>query len=263
MSNTIRPGLVSVTFRGLPRERVVGLAADNGLEGIEWGGDVHVPAGDLAAAAEAARLTRDAGLAVAAYGSYFRCRPEDDFAPVLASAEALGAPLVRVWAGKGGSDEADPAGRREVAGVLRDAAARAAERGIVVATEWHGNTLTDTPESYATLLAEVDHPNLRTDWQPARRRDAAAWRAELAGVLPTLAHLHVFHWRETGAPQAERRPLAEGAAHWPGLLSLAATAPAISDALDRFALLEFVRDDGPRQFADDAATLRHWLRDAP
>ncbi len=41
----IRAGLCSVTFRALPPERIVALAAAAGLDVIEWGGDVHVPPG--------------------------------------------------------------------------------------------------------------------------------------------------------------------------------------------------------------------------
>ncbi|MEL7086971.1 MAG: hypothetical protein AAGL98_00775 [Planctomycetota bacterium] len=66
----ILPGLVSVTFRKLTPTQICELAADAGLQGIEWGGDVHVPAGDVGAAKAVAALTRARGLAVAAYGSY-------------------------------------------------------------------------------------------------------------------------------------------------------------------------------------------------
>jgi 3-dehydroshikimate dehydratase len=41
----IRAGLVSVTFRGLPPERIVDLARQARLEGIEWGGDARSAAG--------------------------------------------------------------------------------------------------------------------------------------------------------------------------------------------------------------------------
>ena len=40
-------GLVSVSFRGLAPEAIIDLAAECGLGGVEWGGDVHVPCGDL------------------------------------------------------------------------------------------------------------------------------------------------------------------------------------------------------------------------
>src|SRR5699024_9435729 len=53
----IRPGLCSVTFRGLEVDRVVDLAADAALACIEWAGDAHVPPGDTVAAERARACT--------------------------------------------------------------------------------------------------------------------------------------------------------------------------------------------------------------
>ena len=52
-----------------------------------------------------------AGLVVAAYGSYYRVGHDDPapFESVLDTAVELGAPLVRIWAGRSGSAEADDA----------------------------------------------------------------------------------------------------------------------------------------------------------
>lgn len=36
-------GLTSISFRGKTCTEVIGLAKKAGLDGIEWGGDVHVP----------------------------------------------------------------------------------------------------------------------------------------------------------------------------------------------------------------------------
>ena len=69
------PGLVSVTFRQLAPREIVQLAAAAGLRGIEWGGDIHVPHGDLQAARAVRDITAAAGLQVLAYGSYFRLEP--------------------------------------------------------------------------------------------------------------------------------------------------------------------------------------------
>jgi len=41
-----RPGLVTVTFRQLSPEQIANAAKKAGLQVLEWGGDVHVPAGD-------------------------------------------------------------------------------------------------------------------------------------------------------------------------------------------------------------------------
>ena len=101
------PGLVSITYRRLAAEAVVRLAADAGIQGMEWGGDVHARPGDLAQAQTLGTWTRDAGMTVCAYGSYARMRTaaegEPDHEAVLDTAEALGTRLIRVWAGAQGS----------------------------------------------------------------------------------------------------------------------------------------------------------------
>ena len=92
-------GLVSVTFRQLAPREIAQLAVAAGLRGIEWGGDIHVPHGDIPAARAVRQITAEAGLQVLAYGSYFRFQPDQAFELVLETAVALGAPLIRIWAG--------------------------------------------------------------------------------------------------------------------------------------------------------------------
>lgn len=50
----LKTGLTSVTFRNLGIEQIVSLAGAAGADSIEWGGDIHVPPGDLSAARRAA-----------------------------------------------------------------------------------------------------------------------------------------------------------------------------------------------------------------
>ena len=69
----MRPtGLLSVTFRSLPFERIIDLTVQAGLDGIEWGGDVHVPPGELKLAERIGQAARGAGLVNFSYGSYWR-----------------------------------------------------------------------------------------------------------------------------------------------------------------------------------------------
>ena len=68
----IRGGLVSITFRKLSARAIIELVTRADLTGIEWGGDVHVPHGEINTAREIAQMTQAAGLLVAAYGSYYR-----------------------------------------------------------------------------------------------------------------------------------------------------------------------------------------------
>src|SRR5689334_8415517 len=65
------PGLCSVSFRNLSAAEVVALAKQAHLRGIEWGGDVHVPHGEVETAKAVRDLTLAAGLGVPSYGSYY------------------------------------------------------------------------------------------------------------------------------------------------------------------------------------------------
>ena len=248
----IESGLVSITFRHLAPEEIIALVAEAGLRGIEWGGDVHVPHGDMRAAAAVGAATRARGLEVAAYGSYYHAGSEEgpDFQAVLDTAMALEAPVVRVWAGDKGSAESEPPERARVVADLRRIAGLAEARGIRIAVESHGGTLTDTFESAVALYDETDHANLWAYWQPRIGDGHEACLAGLRALLPRLCHLHVFHW----IPPYQRLPLAEGEDRWPDYLQEAARS-----GRRHFAMLEFTQDDEPANFLRDAATLSTWL----
>lgn len=260
---SLSPGLCSVTFRQLDVGAIVELVASAGLDGIEWGGDVHVPPGDPTAARDVRRRCADAGLAVASYGSYLFADEVSagQLSPVLDSALELGTDLVRVWCPFGVGPDAPPAGRSTVAGVLARWTEQAAASGVSLYLEFHGGTLTASAPSARALLEEVGDGRLRCGWQPrywdvspADRLDAAA---ELALLEPWLAHVHVYEWQDA----ATRLPLADGHAHWPAILDRASTiAPGPNR---RFALLEFVAGDDPAALVADATTLTAWLAVRP
>jgi sugar phosphate isomerase/epimerase len=189
---------------------------------------------------------------VASYGSYYRVGQEspDAFAGVLETAVALGAPIIRVWAGRVASRQADAALLGRVAEDGRRIAETTASAGLRVACEWHGNTLTDTAESAAALFGAVGHPAFQTYWQPREHLSPIENLRDMDVALPHLAGLHVFHWDGAGGGKAA---LAEGASAWRAYLAKAVQAGGM------FAHLEFVIDDDPRQMVSDAATLRGWL----
>jgi sugar phosphate isomerase/epimerase len=243
----IHTGLVSVTFRPLSPQAIIDLVAGAGLVGIEWGGDVHVPHGDVGCARQVQRWTADAGLEVVSYGSYYRVGHAEPvpFEAVVETALALGAPVVRVWAGKRGSAQADDAYRRRVVQDSVRIAEQAQAAGLTVAYEYHGNTLTDASDSALQLLREVDHGAMRTYWQPGAESEEAASMGGLRAVLPWLVHVHV---------NQGRRPLSEGADVWRRWLDVVQ-----STGREHYALIEFVQDDAPEAFARDAATLRGWV----
>lgn len=251
----IHPGLVSVTFRKLTPAEIVALVKQAGLKGIEWGGDVHVPAGDLGRAREVREITLENGLSVAAYGSYYRAGQEEgagqSFERVLETAVELGAPTIRVWPGGAGSEAVDDEGRWKIIHEIRRIAGLGARARTGISLEFHAGTLTDTNESASKLLVEIDHPNVKINWQPHNGEETAECVRGLREVLPCVGNIHVFHWWPTST---DRHPLADGGERWGRFLPLLQQAPD-----DRFALLEFVPGDEPAAFLRDAATLKSWL----
>lgn len=256
----LQPGLVSVTFRKLTPAEIVALVRKAGLRGIEWGGDIHVPHGDLARAREVSELTTEAGLAVAAYGSYYKAGHSESaglrFETVLETALELGATTIRVWTGAAGSAATDENTRWRVITDLRRVAELAAKSGVRIAAEFHGGTLTDTNASTNQLLLEVDHPNFYSYWQPLMEMTDAECAEGLAAIRPRLAHLHVYQWRMV-EQKYQRLPLAVGTARWAEFLRLAVSAPQFSG--ERYAMLEFVEEDAPESFLRDAPVLKAWL----
>ncbi|HEY3716553.1 MAG TPA: TIM barrel protein [Jatrophihabitantaceae bacterium] len=251
MAVRLLPGLCSVTLRALSPADVVSVAAAGQLELIEWGGDVHVPVGDLGRACEVRARTEDSGLEVCSYGSYFGRGEATDFEPVLATAIALGAPRIRVWAGSQGSAATDPAGRARVVAELRAAAEPAAAAGVEPAVEYHPNTLTDSAASTLALLDEVGR-GLVTYWQPPVGEPDAEALGGLRTVLDRMVTVHVFSWW----PARERLPLTAREQFWRDVCGLLATkAPRGVVPM----LLEFVPDDDPAALRRDAATLRELL----
>jgi 3-dehydroshikimate dehydratase len=254
----IRSGLVSITFRRLTPRTIIGLVAQAGLDAIEWGGDVHVPHGDVTQAHCVRQMTEDAGLTIAAYGSYYRVGHGEPvpFEAVVESAVALGAPTIRVWAGKIGSAQADKAYWARVVEGSRAIGDLAQQAGIVIAYEYHGNTLTDTDASALRLLETVAHDNVKTYWQPPDNATLDENLAGLNAILPWLANVHVFGWREING-QRERALLDAKADEWRHYLDAVATT-----GRDHFAMIEFVCDDDPGNFLKDPETLKYLIRDA-
>ena len=244
-----------MTLRTLPPADVAAIAADAGLRTIEWGGDIHVPPGDLAKAEQARELTARHGLTVASYGSYFRAGTSDpaEIEPVVATAEELGAARIRIWAGRCGSAEATPAQRSAVVASARCFADRAARAGITVGFEFHGGTLTDDHHSATALLAEINRADVVSYWQPPNSVSDAEALAGLDELMPAVAAVHAFSWW----PGTVRHRLVARAGLWQAVLRRLR-----ERGHDLEVLLEFVPDDDPALVAGEAAMLRSWIDQA-
>ncbi|RKN75782.1 sugar phosphate isomerase/epimerase family protein [Paenibacillus ginsengarvi] len=248
-------GLLSVTFRKLSPVDVIRLTGEAGLQAIEWGGDIHVPHGDVKAAAEVGRLTAESGIRVASYGSYYRAGIPDSakvgFASVLETAIALGAPSIRVWAGDKGSADTDEAWREQVAADTRAIAEIAMKEGVTIDFEYHARTLTDTADSAVLLMELIDHPNVRCNWQPPVNETFEQRLDGLKRISPWLANVHVFHWGV-----GVKYPLADGSDDWLRYIQ------AVRETEKRaYLMLEFVKDESPEQFLRDAETLKRLIAD--
>jgi sugar phosphate isomerase/epimerase len=255
---SFRPGLCSVTFRKLAPRTIVRLATECGIEGIEWAGDVHVPPGQLDFARHVRRLTEDAGLSVISYGSYI-APPSDDetaFATVLETAQALGAPNIRIWPGSRNRDSVTYSRqeREHAASLIRRMARLADSASVTIGLEYHPNSLTDDLASAQKLVAEIDDPNVFLYWQPRPGLPLEEALDELRAIGAESSHVHVFAWDG----EKSRYPLSDQRTYWSRILT---EAPETRWPGDRFAMLEFVRDDSPEQFRLDAAVFRQLLEE--
>ena len=238
-------GLLSVTFRSLPFERIIELTVQAGLDGIEWGGDVHLPPGELDLATKIGQMTLDAGLVNFSYGSYWRANGEPQM--VADTAAALGAQWIRVWAGVLPSAQCSPEIRGRVVEFLRKMCRCAG--GMQVAAEWHCGTLTDTQDSAVRLLDEVGEDNFfcyfQREERPDDRRDNLNDLLRIPARRLRAVHVHYCANRQ-------RLPLALGEEEWRELLSHIPESVPV--------LLEFVRGDSVEQYLEDARVLRNLTR---
>lgn len=247
-------GLISVSFRHLEPKKIIDLAVRAGLQGIEWGSDVHVPAGDLQTAETVGRMTRQAGLEVFSYGSYFYAGEDDIrlFPAIVDSAVVLKTNIIRIWAGKKASAKADEAYFARVVADTQAICDMAAAYGITICFEYHPNTLTDDCNCACRLLREIQRENLKLYWQPNPKHTFEQNVNELRTVLPYVVHVHVFQWDW----DCNRFPLSDGMACWTAYRDLLYTGNEIPRMF-----LEFFMDDSGEQMLADSLTLQQLFGD--
>lgn len=244
----ITAGLTSVTFRNMTPAQILRLCCTAGITAVEWGSDIHVPAGAFETARSVRHLCGEAGVIPASYGSYYRCTRPEEAALYVETCAHLGADNIRVWAGETASATASSTQRALVRQSLTVLCRQALERSITVSLEFHENTLADSAQNTLCLLQEVNSPNLFTYWQvdlsASFDANLAAMQALLAGGR--LSNVHVAHW-ENG----EQQQLCAGETFWRKYLQTIG-----SSAISRYAFLEFVKDGAIENFSADAASLK-------
>ncbi len=247
-------GIVSVTFRSYSPEEVISAAVSAGLESIEWGGDIHVPHGNIENARRVGGLTREAGLSCESYGSYYRVPAGGEgFDEVLETAKALGARSIRIWAGSKGSADTSPDERAALVRTLRENAHAAEECGMTLSFEFHGGTLTDTPESALMLLSEAGCGNIRLHWQPNQYRNLEYNIESLSKVASHVDIVHVFAWEGDG-----RFPLNTQREAWGRYIEVLEAECALSGHKIPV-MLEFLPHETADDLLRDADELKSWL----
>lgn len=249
------PGLVSVTFRGLTTDQIIESCKNNSLENIEWGGDVHVPHGNTDVASAVGKTTKDAGLNVCEYGSYYEIGKSypNDIKGVVDCARKLGTDTVRVWAYVKNYTDCTP---EEYANAVIDAK-RICDYApeMTFCLECHNNTLTEDYHDALRYLKDVDRPNFKMFWQPNQFR-TFEYNVEACKVLlPYVRAVHVFSW-ESKDRDVIFFPLDHHTDRWKKYIEILKEAPV--DELPM--MLEFMHDGKPESLPETAKILLEWIK---
>ncbi|MCQ2792135.1 MAG: sugar phosphate isomerase/epimerase [Bacilli bacterium] len=244
-------GLCSVSFRKLSVDEIIILAKKANLDAIEWGADIHCPFTNLNLCKEIGEKTRANGLLTYSYGSYFRCKDVNEFKKISEAAKALGASVIRVWAGEKWSNEFSKEEFTNMVNVLKECAEIAKVNNQIICFEYHHHTFNDYKESSLTLIKAVNKDNVKTYWQTqywddkSSREDNHKNNIESLKLLKNyIVNFHVYNW----VGYLERYPLDLIKREMKEYLSYA--------NINSVAYLEFFKDDSVEQFYQDAKALK-------
>ena len=245
------PGLVSISFRSLSAGEIIRIVTASGLEAIEWGSDVHVPAGDIAVAENVRSKTETVGIAMPEYGSYYVLGSEggENIEKTVASARALGITNVRIWAGETSVAEMS----QKTYGKIVDDARRICDSypDIRFCLECHNGTVAQEFTDELKFFYDVDRKNLMTLWQPNQFRTHQWNISSLKALLPYIFGVHVFSWEGSNM-----FPLDAHTDRWTEYLNILAGSPRETMPL----MLEFMHDNRPESLTETAETLKKWIK---
>lgn len=240
-------GLVSVSFRDKNPKEIVEATVKAGLDGIEWGGDVHVPHGDKKTAIEVKKLCDGNGIKVAEYGSYYKIgqSEEDLYSKVLDSCHGLGTDTVRVWGLM--NKNSDTVNEETYEKCVLDAMRICdCDKNITVCLECHPQSLTDEYHSALQFIKDVNRQNLKTFWQPNQFRPIEYNTDAILSLLPYIISVHTFSWKRD-----KRYPLDFLENDWKKYIQLLGT--------DKNYMLEFMHDGKLESLAETSKVLKDWL----
>ena len=163
--NYFKLGLCSVTFRKKTAEQIVDIAKKAGIGYIEWGGDVHVKS--IGDAKKVKALCDEAGIKISSYGSYFNSAVYDEgkWRDTCEITREMGAASVRIWLGKKDSEKTSEDEYKRLVENTEKMCEIAAEYGITVCPECHGNTYNNNTDAFLRFAGKLGQNNFKTYFQ--------------------------------------------------------------------------------------------------
>jgi sugar phosphate isomerase/epimerase len=103
---------------------------------------------------------------------------------------------------------------------FESAAERAARDGLTIAIENEPDFWVDRPAEEAAMLAEIGHPNLRANWDPANSHWGGYLpdRAGFEALVPYIVNVHVKDFTPDD-PDVPWRPVGQGKTPWTDYLT--------------------------------------------
>lgn len=251
----MKQGLVSVTFRELGIEEIIELARVNGLEYIEWGSSPHVPMGDVKLARKVKRLMHAKGIKCASYGSYYGVTYSEGqhrpvaFKKVCKTAVALGASVIRIWAGWPGCGEICADMERRAVLHTREIAQVAKKYGLTLAFECHWGTITEEYHRSIEFLKKIGCDNVKIYYQPNPHMSMEYNIEAARALLPYTTNVHVCnHYFING--EFHKDSLEAAHLEWCNYLGI------LENGEDRVYYLEFMPDGTPATLPTECQCLR-------
>lgn len=194
-------GLCTISNTDASVRSVLSTAADAGYDGVEIWGDGHVGDSPGDDPERVATTAAEFGLEIPVYGSYLRAGSdsfERKLSTELEMADALGASLIRVWAGTQEYQDHVPAHWARVVDDLQVLSRRAADLGVGVTVEKHEGTLTNRATGARALVEAVDRENCGLNYQPLFFHSADELVAEARDLARYANNVHLQAVGERG-----------------------------------------------------------------
>ena len=198
-------GFTSTTFLNIKSlEEIVKIAVGCGADCIEWGGNLHVT--NLEEAKKAKELCSAANIKISSYGSYYRVGSADaeEWKRICLIASEMGAEAIRVWLGKADSEKTDTADYQALVSDAKAMCAVAAEYGISVSCECHGNTYNNNTDAFLKIREDIGKDNFRTYFQSRYcRKEYDLDRIERTLPFTDLVHISYSEQRREQFPKRD------------------------------------------------------------